>query len=78
MFTRQLSMVVSHFKAMDTKTREKGKDCGSYVDDFACRLVAFAGGNPPGSAPKPPEGHSNPSRNTFSLRRLWWTRVPTN
>lgn len=69
--TRQLSRVVSHFKALDTKRGEREK---VVADDFAWRLVAFAGGNPPGSIPKPPEGLSNPSRNTFSLGRLWWRR----
>lgn len=70
MLTRQLSRVVSNFKALDTKRGERGKGCGSYVDDFGCRLVAFAGGNPPGSVLKPPEGRSNLSRNTFSLAEL--------
>lgn len=58
------------FQGIGYKARGEGKGCGNYADDFGCRLVAFAGGNPPGSAPKPSEGHSNLSRNTFSLGRL--------
>lgn len=60
------------FQGTGYKEKGEGKGCSSYVDDFGCRLVAFAGGNPPGSVAKPPEGHSNQSRNTFSLGRLRW------
>ncbi len=55
------------FQGIGYKERGEGKGCDSYVDDFGCTLVALLGGNPPGSVPKPLEGHSNLSRNTFSL-----------
>lgn len=76
MLTRQLSRLVSNFKALDTKGKERGKARGSYVDDFGYRSIAFAGGNPSGSVPKPLGGHSNLSQNIFH-----WLRqrgVPTN
>lgn len=55
------------FQGIGYKARGEGKGYSSYVDDFGCRLVVVAGGNPPGSVPKPLEGHSNLSSNAFSL-----------
>lgn len=57
-------MVVSNFKALDTKRRGEEKGWWQLCQ---CRLVAFAGGNPPGSVPKPPEGQSHLGRNIFVL-----------
>ena len=56
------------FQGTENKERGEGNCCCSYADHFGCMLVAFAGGNPSGSVPKPPEGHSNP-RNSFLLGR---------
>lgn len=69
MLTRQLSRVVSHFKALETKRGERETVVAAMLVIWGLGLVDFAGGNPSGSVPKPPSDHKNPHRNTFSPGR---------
>lgn len=65
MLTRQLSRLVSNFKAFDTKRVEREKVLAAML-----MILGIAGCNPPGFVPKPPQGHSNLSNNIFSLAKV--------